>query len=56
LKATGYFSKNSQIGEGGGSLVYKGGFTDGTDVAIKRAKKVHHNSLNIFLVLFNMID
>jgi hypothetical protein len=43
LKATGYFSKNSQIGEGGCSLVYKGELTDGTVVAIKRAKKVDRN-------------
>lgn len=52
LKATDYFSKHCQIGEGGCSLVYKGELTDGTVVAIKHAKKVHHNILNYLTVFF----
>ncbi|XP_078173820.1 calmodulin-binding receptor-like cytoplasmic kinase 2 [Carex rostrata] len=39
FKATDYFSKKARIGEGGCSMVYKGELTDGTVVAVKRAKK-----------------
>lgn len=46
FKATDYFSKKARIGEGGCSMVYKGELTDGTVVAVKRAKKVYHYSLD----------
>ncbi|KAH9324749.1 hypothetical protein KI387_004927 [Taxus chinensis] len=38
-KATGNFSPNNKIGQGGFGTVYKGKLKDGTLVAIKRAKK-----------------
>lgn len=40
-KATKNFSPSLKIGQGGFGIVYKGCLTDGTVVAIKRAKKVH---------------
>lgn len=39
-KATGKFSPNNKIGEGGFGTVYKGKLNDGSVVAIKRAKEV----------------
>lgn len=39
-KATGKFSLDNKIGEGGFGTVYKGRLNDGSLVAIKRAKKV----------------
>uniref|UniRef100_A0A0C9SAE5 non-specific serine/threonine protein kinase n=1 Tax=Wollemia nobilis TaxID=56998 RepID=A0A0C9SAE5_9CONI len=38
-KATGNFSPNNKIGQGGFGTVYKGKLKDGTLVAVKRAKK-----------------
>ncbi|XP_047319830.1 calmodulin-binding receptor-like cytoplasmic kinase 2 isoform X2 [Impatiens glandulifera] len=40
LKATKNFSSSLKIGQGGFGTVYKGQLTDGTFVAIKRAKKI----------------
>jgi hypothetical protein len=39
-KATKNFSPNLKIGQGGSGTVYKGQLSDGTLVAVKRAKKV----------------
>lgn len=47
LKATDYFSKKARIGEGGCSMVYKGELSDGTVVAVKRAKKVYQYIHNL---------
>ena len=40
FKATRNFSPSSKIGQGGFGTVYRGRLSDGTFVAIKRAKKV----------------
>lgn len=42
-KATGKFSPDKIIGEGGFGTVYMGKLSDGSLVAIKRSKKVWHD-------------
>lgn len=54
-KATKNFSPSLKIGQGGFGTVYKGRLEDGTQVAIKRAKKVSED-LAMICFVFNAVD
>lgn len=53
-KATGKFSADKIIGDGGFGTVYMGKLNDGSLVAIKRSKKVWHIKMYFSLNIFHL--
>ncbi|KAK6934362.1 Bulb-type lectin domain [Dillenia turbinata] len=47
-EATGYFSISNKLGEGGFGPVYKGSFSDGQEIAVKRLSKDSRQGLDEF--------